>query len=117
MTFPSEPRGRDPREPVFFLSYPRPPQVRRTTPRTQDVRQFPARFFEDVSEHVAQLMGTGPGEDPGSMDIQTQPGTEWNDKLRRAVGTCQVFVPLLSPGWQTSPWCQLEWQAFSRRAI
>lgn len=110
--------GRDAPERVFFLSYARPPQVRRSTPRNRDdIREYPARFFDDVNEQVAALLGTGPGEDPGYMDLQTEPGAEWNFQLRRAVGTAQVFVPLLSKPWATSIWCQREQEAFSRRPV
>jgi hypothetical protein len=37
--------------------------------------------------------------------------------LLTAAGTCQVFIPLISPRLLYSEWCAMEWDAFSRRTV
>lgn len=103
--------------PVFFLSHARVPSSRDAfaNPRTSD---WPVnRLFEDLSTHVAQLVSLPVGVDPGFLDVDMDGGTRWAPELLTAVGTCQVFVPLLSANYLRSEWCAKEWDAFSRRTV
>jgi hypothetical protein len=44
-------------------------------------------------------------------------GVRWRGELLQAVGTCQVFVALLSDPYVASEWCSKEWYAFSQRTV
>jgi len=99
-----------PRGPLFFLSYAH--AGRRGQPN-RDVLQF----FEDLSQDVAELVGWPAGSDPGFLDRSMAGGTHWPAELLNAVGTCKVFVPLLSDPYVASRWCGMEWYAFSRRTV
>jgi TIR domain len=98
-------------QPLFFLSYAR-------RPRASDAsEQLVARFFNDLSDNVAQLVARAPGASIGIMDQSILGGTYWTDGLLHALGTCQVFIPLISVPYVTSQWCAMEWDAFSRRTV
>lgn len=96
----------EPQDPIFFLSYahgPRPDLVK--------------SFFEALSGHVQQLFGLS-ADLVGFMDDSSlQPGERWSDSLVTALGTCSVFVPLISPAYVRSKWCAREWHAFHRRSM
>lgn len=96
------------REPLFFLSYAR-------TSKGQQTRI--KQFFDGLSENVAELVSRPVGMDPGFMDRTMGGGNHWSAELLEAVGTCHVFVPLLSTPYLQSPWCGMEWFAFSRRHV
>ena len=99
-----------PHTPVFFLSC--------AAPAAGGARQhLERRFFNDLSEDVAALVGRAVGSDPGFMDIAVRPGRELRSELLQAIGTSQVFVALLSPRYMASSWCGMEWGAFSRRRV
>jgi hypothetical protein len=100
----------DPRTPVFFLSYAR--AVRGVAP---NARFF--NFFEELSENVAQLVARPVGAEPGFMDRSIASGAHWTPELLKAIGTCQVFVALLSPPYVSSMWCGQEWWAFKQREV
>jgi hypothetical protein len=113
------PRGdvRPIRGPVFFLSHARVPRSSDAfaDPRTSE---WPVnRLFEDLSTHVAELVSLPVGVDPGFLDREMDGGTRWESELLSAVGTCQVFVPLLSENYLSSEWCAREWDAFARRPV
>jgi predicted HTH transcriptional regulator len=115
---PTWPSGRaevNPSDPVFFLSYARAVATSRSSNRLQD--SFVTRFFDDLSENVAELVVRPAGAAPGFMDRSTSPGSRWTEKLLRAIGTCHVFVPLLSYPYVSSSWCAREWDAFSQRRV
>lgn len=99
-----------PRAPLFFLSYAH--AMRRDEPNQRVVK-----FFEDLSEDVAELVGRPAGSDPGFIDRSMMGGARWPSELLEAIGTCKVFVALLSDPYVTSPWCGKEWYAFSRRQV
>jgi hypothetical protein len=104
------------RAPVFFISYALQALARRQIdPENERSRQV-GRFFDDLSENVAQLVARPAGSDPGFLDRALLGGI-WTSELSRALDTCQVFVPLLSAQYVTSSWCGREWFAFSRRAV
>ena len=104
----------DPRTPLFFLSYAHAGEGLR---RPSDRNAWFADFFDELSENVGQLIGRRTGSDPGYMDQSIPDGDHWTDRLLQAVGTCQVFVALLSEPYITSPWCGMEWHAFSQRTV
>jgi TIR domain len=104
------------RAPLFFLSYAHS-AWQRSQGAQPDPNQRIAEFFDDLSENVAQLVARPPGADPGFMDRAIVGGTRWTPELLEAVGTCQVFVALLSHPYVSSEWCGKEWYAFSRRTV
>lgn len=106
-----------PATPLFFLSYARPGQSRRpNAPQRRPNRQV-IKFFDDLSEDVAQLVSRQAGSDPGFMDQSISDGSPWTEELLEAIGTCQVLVPLLCEPFVTSEWCGMEWHAFSQRKV
>jgi hypothetical protein len=51
------------------------------------------------------------------MDRSIHDGEHWSAELLRGIGSCQVFVALLSPPYFDSRWCGMEWHAFSQRRV
>jgi hypothetical protein len=81
-----------------------------------DANRYFRELYGDLTANVAQLVASRTGEDPGFMDVDMETGTNWRDDLLRGVGTCQVFVALLTASYvQASPWCAMEWDLFTRR--
>src|SRR5215472_7793444 len=106
----------DPKAPLFFLSYARSAAAEaQMIPRERN--RFFFRFFDDLSENVAELVSRPPGSDPGYMDRSISGGVHWRSELLEAIGTCQVFVALLSVRYFGSHWCSREWYAFSQRTV
>ncbi|GAA2646772.1 TIR-like protein FxsC [Paractinoplanes durhamensis] len=102
--------------PLFFLSYARTQQGRRpVTPA--DANRHVVRLFDDLSENVAELVGIEPGTVPGFMDLNLVGGEHWEQGIRRAATTCQVFVPLLAPPYVRGGWTAMEWKAFEQRPV
>jgi TIR domain len=97
----------DPRAPIFFLSY----------AHAAGAQTDRHEFFDQLSLDVAELVSLPPGTEPGYIDRSIDPGTHWSADLREAVGTCQVFVAMLSARYFQSEWCGKEWYAFSKRQI
>lgn len=93
----------EPQVPLFFLSYRHGRHI--------------TKFFNDLSENVAELVSLPIGVEPGFMNPVTDGTKRWTADLLDALGTCQVFVPLLSGPYFTSNWCGMEWYAFTRRAV
>jgi hypothetical protein len=112
---PSLPAELDLRMPVFFLSYAHS-EGRHVGPPQEPNRRF-VRFFDDLSENAAQLIGRPTGSDPGFMDRSLAGGSRWTNDLLDALGGCQVFVALLSEPYLISEWCGMEWHAFSQRKV
>jgi hypothetical protein len=102
----------NPKNPVFFLSYARS----RTPDGRADNRII--QFYNDLSENVAELVGLPAGVSPGFMDeSMSRADAVWASELLNALGTCQVFVALLSVPYVNSSWCGMEWSAFSKRLV
>ncbi|HEY1623084.1 MAG TPA: TIR-like protein FxsC [Streptosporangiaceae bacterium] len=93
--------------PLFFLSY---AHVGHPSPLV-------VKFFNDLSEDVAEAVGRPTGSEPGFMDRSMAGGARWTGELLKAIGTCQVFIALLSDPYVASSWCSKEWFAFSRRKV
>jgi hypothetical protein len=104
----------DSHAPVFFVSY---AQFTTQHLEVQEPNQYVMEFFDELSGNVSQLLGRRTGEYPGFLDRTLVGGQRWTRDLFQAAATCQVFVPLVSPGLLRSKWCGLEWDAFSRRKI
>lgn len=107
----------DPRAPLFFLSYARTKAISDPLGPPRQPNRRIIRFFNDLSETVAELVSRPAGADPGFMDQFIPDGSDWAREILTAVGTCQVFVALLSVPYVRSPWCGTEWHAFTRRTI
>jgi TIR domain len=96
--------------PVFFLSYAR-------TGSSTDANLV-VRFFNDVSDHVRELVDLPPGREPGFMDRSLAGGELWERRILGAAGSCQVFVALLSTRYvRRSVWCAREWDLAERRRV
>ena len=95
--------------PLFFLSYAREPGA--------SGERLVTRFFDDLTEDVAQLVASAPGASISFRDDSIRGGMPWREELLDALGTCQVFIPLISVAYVTSQWCAMEWDAFSRRTV
>ncbi|MEV4756103.1 TIR-like protein FxsC [Micromonospora sp. NPDC049559] len=107
----------DPLAPLFFLSYAVVKPPRRSTVGPRDPNANVLELFAELSVHVNHLVSRPTGADPGFMDRTMRGGERWNAELLEAVGTCQVFVALLSPAYLDSEWCAMEWDAFASRKV
>ena len=102
----------------FFLSYALP-----ESSQEGDIQAAPTRwirtFFKDLSEDVALMLPIVRSRDPGYLDLaeSLRPGEPWRPELLSGLGTCQVFVPLLSTPYFSSTSCGMEWYAFSQRRV
>jgi TIR domain-containing protein len=100
--------------PLFFLSYARS-HIGGPSSLLREPDKDVITFFNDLSDNVARLVSRRAGADPGFMDRSIRPGQRWTEELLHAVGTCDVFVPLLCVPYTSSRWCGMEWYAFSQR--
>ncbi|MEU6072864.1 TIR-like protein FxsC [Micromonospora sp. NPDC047074] len=112
---PEETYWEDESAPVFFLSYAHTRNRVPAPPRDTNQKEF--QLFVDLSDHVVELLGLGPGRTAGFMDRMLDGGQMWTDDLAFAAGHCQVFIPLVSPQYLNSDWCAREWHAFTRRPV
>lgn len=103
--------------PVFYLSYSRRRLARLPVQPFQEANPDVVALFGDLSANVTELVGTPAGTDPGFMDVNLLGGEQWARRLFNAVGTCQVFVCLLSPAYLQSEWTAREWNAFAERTV
>lgn len=71
-------------------------------------------FYEALCQELAVRGGIQPG-DVGFLDHNLPPGVEWSASTGAALSNCNVFVPLFSPNYFTSPYCGREWHAFRAR--
>ncbi len=105
----------DPHAPLFYLSY------ARARPRagslSSDPNQRVRQLFDDLNDHVNNLVYRETGADAGFMDQSIGSGMQWQERVLHAAGTCQVFVALLSPAYLQSEYCALEWNAFAARPV
>lgn len=102
--------------PVFFVSYARPKPGKRSDGAPAGMNDRLQAFYSDLTANMVQLVASTAGEDPGFIDTELESGTRWRAELLNKLGGCQVFVALLSAAYvQTSAWCAMEWDLFSRR--
>jgi len=107
----------DPRAPLFFLSYAHSVDGYQANGPPQEPNRLVVKLFDDLSVNVAELVSRPAGSDPGYMDRSMHGGVRWTSELLRAIGTCHVFVALLSASYFVSSWCSREWFAFSQRTV
>jgi hypothetical protein len=107
----------DPLSPLFFVSYSHSDESYAPNSLEHEPNWRFMKFFSELSENVAELISRGAGADPGYIDQSIAGGEQWTTELLKAVGTCQVFVALLSVRYIESDWCGKEWHAFSQREI
>lgn len=108
------PREPDRNAPLFFISHATARAPAEISPAREPNEPF-LQFFTDLSENVSQLVYRPPGSDPGFIDRTIGAGRAWEQEILGAVGTCQVFIGLLSEPYFHSEWCGKEWDAFTRR--
>ena len=88
----------------FYFSYAQP-----------DRGRYIERFYHDLSELVATRRAL-PRDEAGFFDAaEVQVGSDWSKAIAKALGTCQTFVPLLSPSYFKSEHCGKEWAIFRDR--
>ncbi|MDW5328216.1 MULTISPECIES: TIR-like protein FxsC [unclassified Plantactinospora] len=107
----------DPLAPLFFVSYAVIKPPRRTPGGRREANTNALRLFSELSIHVNALVSRPTGADPGYIDRNMRGGERWTPDLLEAVGTCQVFVALLSPAYLDSEWCAREWNLFASRTV
>lgn len=107
----------DPHAPLFFLSYAVVDPPSRSAGAPRDPNKNVVQLFTDLSIHVNHLVSRPTGADPGFLDRTMRGSQRWSSELLRAVGSCQVFVALLSPAYLDSEWCAMEWHAFVSRQV
>ncbi|HEY6792052.1 MAG TPA: TIR-like protein FxsC [Trebonia sp.] len=100
----------------FFLSYARAGDGSAQPGTAKASDELAERLYYDLRENVGQLIALPTGSDYGFMDIGMRGGTDWPREIMRALGTCQVFVALLSVPYLSRDWCGREWYAFSQRS-
>jgi transcriptional regulator with XRE-family HTH domain len=105
----------EPGAPIFYLGYAhaRRPDAAGPGPSSALVQQL----RDDVAEHVGELLALPYGQTVGFLDLRPRAGESWNEQIRHAIGTCHVYVPLISPRYLASPWSRYEWDAFAARAV
>jgi TIR domain len=103
--------------PLFFLSYAHPREPSRLARTTSEQSNLVPEFFTDLSSIVSELVYLPTGVYPGFFDEDIGDGNRWNGELLEAIGTCQVFIALMSESYLRSEWCGMEWYAFSQRTV
>lgn len=100
---------------VFFMSYARTPLKgaarARKDPSDVALEQFHAQLCSDIM----QLTDHDGEESPGFLDLSMDPGDDWESRLKQALATCRVFVPIYNSRYFKREWCGREWDAFARR--
>jgi hypothetical protein len=102
------------RDPLFFVSHANATGIAGAS-RVAEADQLFVDFFGELSQHVNELHYRRSGADPGFMDLTMEGGLAWEREVLKAVGTCHVFVALLSSPYVNHKWCGLEWCAFRLR--
>jgi hypothetical protein len=42
-------------------------------------------------------------------DKDLEPGVRWSPELKDKIAACRIFMPVISPSWKGSKFCQFEW--------
>jgi FxsC-like protein len=101
----------------FFLSYAHFPPLAGSPEEHQPdpPDEWVGMFFRDLTNAVQNSASPPPPRAPGFFDQEIPLGSDWKAVLSRALGTAEVFVPLLSPDYITKSWPGREWACFERR--
>jgi aminoglycoside 3-N-acetyltransferase len=101
----------------FFLSYPRLPPVPpvRGADLTDPPDEGMRAFFGDLSAEVRRRAASRSLLRSGFLDIEADTSRHWNSGLADAIGSAEVFVPLLSPDYYRRSWPRSEWASFLQR--
>jgi FxsC-like protein len=89
---------------TFFFSY---------TSRNRDA--FLDKFVEDLVALLSHRTGRYEDDLVFIDRKQLEPGADWTEGIREALGTCQVFFSLESPGYFQRENCGKEWAVFRKR--
>ncbi len=118
-TSPPPPVSGTPRLPekYFFLSYARLPPV--PPVRNADLADPPdewvREFFADLSAAVGRQAAARPLQGPGFLGTADSTGRHWRSGIVEALGSVEVFIPLLSPDYYRRSWPRKEWSSFLQR--
>jgi FxsC-like protein len=101
----------------FFLSYAHFPPLAGSLEEHQPdpPDEWVRTFFRDLTKAVQVNASPPPPPMPGFFDQAIPLGSDWKAELSRALGTAEVFVPLLSPDYLTKSWPGREWACFEKR--
>lgn len=101
----------------FFLSYPRLCPL----PEVAGIEladrpdEWVRLFFRDLTEAVRARTGPDGPRRPGFLDLGEPGAPNWKPALTGAIGSAEVFVPLLSAEYVRRSWPRREWASFERR--
>ncbi|MDX3691370.1 TIR-like protein FxsC [Streptomyces europaeiscabiei] len=99
---------------VFFMSYARTPvKGARVKKDPSDVAL--EEFHNLLCSNIMQLTDHDGEEAPGFLDQGMDTGADWESRIKHALATCRVFVPIYNTRYFTREWCGREWDAFARR--
>lgn len=115
---PAAPPRRAGQGSYFFLSYAHsPPGAHEPGASYTSPDPWVHTFFRDLVEAVEHRALPRAGMRPGFIDMEVDPGADWNATLTEALGAAEVFVPLYSPTYFKNPWPLKEHAAFLRRLM
>ncbi|MEU6804478.1 TIR-like protein FxsC [Streptomyces neyagawaensis] len=72
-------------------------------------------FYTLLCSNIMQLTDHDGEESPGFLDQRMDTGVDWENRIKHALATCRVFVPIYNTRYFTREWCGKEWDAFARR--
>jgi hypothetical protein len=101
---------------LFFMSYART-RTPWTGTRAKKDRSDVAleEFHALLCSYIMQLTDHDGAESPGFLDERMGVGADWENRLKQALATCRVFVPIYTTRYFKREWCGREWDAFARR--
>jgi len=102
--------------PLFFVSYARGAELGALAP-AHDPDVLIRRFFLDLCQNVAALVGPPVGIDAGFIDRGLGAGKEWEPQLFDEVRRCQALIAMISPDFGRSEFCLREWATFAARKV
>lgn len=99
---------------VFFMSYART-RLAGVRDRKDASDVALEQFHVQLCSDIMQLTDHDGLELPGFLDKRMHPGDDWEGRLKQALATCRVFVPIYNSRYFRREWCGKEWDAFARR--
>ncbi len=109
--------GSFPRGSYFFLSYARLPPLPpvHDADLTDPPNDAVLAFYRDLDDEVNRRSAAGSALRPGFLATEGTVGRHWMSGLAEALGSAEVFVPLLSPHYYRRSWPRQEWAGFMER--